>query len=72
VDRSIPLSINWELSRYDVIVIDEISMISEDIFEHILSTFQRLIFRPVLVLAGDGGQQQPFTQIEGRSKTLTL
>lgn len=52
--------INWSLSRFDLIVIDELSMISEKIFQHILLSFSKLLFRPVLLLSGDGAQQQPF------------
>lgn len=71
VDNSIPPSLNWDLSRFDVIIIDELSMISEQNFNHILSTLDRLIFRPVVVLAGDCGQQQPFTKVQGRSITVS-
>ena len=53
--------INWSLSCFDLITIDELSMISETIFQHILFTLSMLLFRPVL-LSGDGAQQQPFTR----------
>ena len=45
----------------------ELSMISEDIFRHVLNTVQTLIFRPVLVLCGDDKQQQPFSKSENRT-----
>lgn len=51
---------NWAISYYDMVVIDEISMISESIFKHILNTLGRLLYRPVLVVSGDNAQQQPF------------
>ena len=54
--------INWSLSRFDLIIIDELSMISETIFQHVLMTVSKLLFRPVFVLSGDGAQQQPFTR----------
>ena len=54
--------INWSLSRFDLIIIDELSMISETIFQHVLMTVSKLLFRPVLVVSGDGAQQQPFTR----------
>ena len=57
---------NWNLSQYDMIIIDEISMISKCNFNHILNTISRLIFRPVLVLGGDYAQQQPFEKLTGR------
>ena len=64
-------SVNWELARFDVIVVDEIFMIAENIFKHMLYLLDRLILCPVVVLSGDGGQQQPFGQVEGCTKTLS-
>jgi hypothetical protein len=54
-------TVNWLLSQFDLIIIDELSMIPESIFNHVLSTLNKLIFRPVLVLCGDDRQQQPFS-----------
>ena len=71
VDTDTPCTINWELSQFDIIIIDEISMISEDTFKHILYTWDRLVFRPVLVPPGDGGQQQPFAKVDGYTQTLS-
>ena len=45
-----------------MIIIDELSMISETIFQHVLITVSKLLFRPAVVLSGDGAQQQPFTR----------
>jgi ATP-dependent exoDNAse (exonuclease V) alpha subunit len=59
-------STNWNLSHYDIIVIDEISMISENNFQHILNTSTRLIFRPVLMVCGNYAQQQPFEKLTNR------
>lgn len=53
-------TVNWAISQYDIVVIDEISMIPETIFKHILHTLNRLLYRPILVVSGDNGQQQPF------------
>ena len=58
IDNS-PPKVNWSLSMYDVIFIDEISMIPLTMFEHILSTVQQLATRPILVVSGDPLQQQP-------------
>lgn len=63
--------INWSLSRFDLIVIDELSMISETIFHHILSTLSKLLFRPVLLLSGDSAQQQPFIRQGTRITPVT-
>lgn len=63
-------TINWELSQLDLLVIDEISMVSQENFKHILNTLSKLLFRPVLVICGDSAQQQPFTKTAKGSKTL--
>ena len=64
-------SVNWELARFDVNVVGEIFMIAENIFKHMRYMLARLILRPVVVLSSDGGQQQPFGQVEGCTKTLS-
>ena len=63
-----PPSVNWAISKFDIVMIDEISMISECNFQHILNKFSRLMLRPVLVLGGDNAQQQPFE----KSKNVTV
>ena len=45
--------INWDLAKYDLIVIDELSMVPAIVFDHILMTLQELHVRPVVVLCGD-------------------
>jgi hypothetical protein len=62
---------NWNLSHYDIIIIDEISMISERNFQHVLDTLNRLIFRPVLVVCGDYAQQQPFEKLTSRTVNVS-
>ena len=64
-------SINWDLSYVDVIIIDEISMIPEVIFQHILKTLNVLLFRPVVLFSGDAGQQQPFCKVNSKIMQLT-
>lgn len=60
-------TINWTLTHYDLIVIDEISMITMPIFHHILKTLQDLPKRPILLLGGDVAQQQPITTTKGKT-----
>jgi DNA replication protein DnaC len=55
VETDVLPKINWELSKYDLIIIDEISMIPDIIFNHILKTFNVLLFRPIVLLSGDAG-----------------
>ena len=66
VDDTVSPTVNWRLSNYDVIIIDELSMIPNVIFKHIMKTFNLLLFRPVLLSGGDGSQQQPFCHHNGK------
>ena len=66
-----PNEINYALNKYDLVVVDEASMISSPIFETMASTFNRLNTRPVVVLAGDKCQQQPLQTIDGRTTSTT-
>ena len=60
--------VNWELGQFDVLIIDELSMVPEKIFRHIASTIQQLHVRPVVLLCGDQQQQQPIDTIEGKTR----
>ena len=63
--------INYGLNKYDLVVVDEDSMISPTIFDTMAATFNRLNTRPVVVLAGDRCQQQPLETVDGRTTTTT-
>ena len=54
-------TISWALSAYDMIVVDEASMVSTRIADHILWTV-KISIRPILIVCGDHGQQQPFKE----------
>ena len=47
------LQLNWALATYDLIIIDELSMVPAHVFNHILSTVQQLPTRPILLVSGD-------------------
>ena len=49
--------INWDRGNYDLLVLDELSMISSTIFDYVLATLQQLQVRPVVSLRGDQQQQ---------------
>ena len=66
-----PNDINYALNKYDLVIVDEASMISSAIFETMTCTFNRLNTRPVVVLAGDKCQQQPLETIDGRTTSST-
>lgn len=63
------LSYNWNLSNYDLIVIDELSMIPLKIFHHILETVSELPICPIVLLAGDDQQLQPIEKVDGKIQT---
>lgn len=63
IDNSSP-KVNWSLSCYDIIFMDEVSMVPLTIFDHIISTLKQLSTRPVLVVCGDSHQQQPISTTE--------
>ena len=71
VDQAQKCSTNWSLSQYDILIIDEISMISERNFQHVVDTLNRLLFRPVLLVCGDNSQQPPFEKINTSTSTVT-
>ena len=62
--------VNWLLSQYDIIFIDEISQISVTIFHHIIATLEKLDRRPLLVLCGDFAQQQPIATVNSRTRQV--
>ena len=63
-------TINWQLLKYDLNII-EISMIPDIIFKHIQKTLRVLLFCPVIMVCGDGGQQQLFSRNNGKVMQLT-
>ena len=66
-----PNKINYALNKYDLVAVDEASMISSRIFQTMASTFNRLNKRPVVVLAGDECKQQPLETNDGRITSTT-
>ena len=65
--------VNYALNKYDLVVVDEASMISSSTFNTMASTFNRLNTRPVVVLAGDKCQQQPLKTVDGRiTSTISI
>ena len=56
-------TIHWNLSNYDLILLDEMSMVPERIARHVIATISEITIRPVIVMAGDNQQQQPIETI---------
>ena len=63
--------INWQLVNADLLVIDEISMVPLNIFQHIMNTIQQLYIRPVVLLWGDSQQQQLIETVDGKVQAAT-
>ena len=70
VDAPFDDEVNYGLNKYELVVVDEASMISAPTFHAMATTFNRLNLRPVVVFAGDKHQQQPL-QTEGGRVTAT-
>ena len=61
---------NFGLNKFDMVVVDEASLVSPQTFKKMASTFNRLNVRPVVVVTGDKCQQQPLqTAPNGRVST---
>ena len=71
IDGPLPNEINHTMNQYDMIVVDEASMISAPIFGVMASTFNRVNLHPVVVLAGDKCQQQPLQTVNRRITSTT-
>ena len=71
IDRRYPNEINHRINHYDLIVVDEASMISSPIFGVMATAFNRMNLRPVVVLAGDKCQQQPLQTVNGHITSTT-
>ena len=58
--------VNFSLNRFDMVVVDEASLVSPASFDIVAATLNRLNCRPVVVIAGDRCQQQPLQTVQGR------
>lgn len=62
--------LNYSLNRYDMVVVDEASLVSPKSFSIVAATLNRLNCRPVVVIAGDKKQQQPLQTVDSRVFTM--
>ena len=65
------MDVNYALNRFDLVVIDETSMVSPQSFTMVAATLNRLNYRPIVVMAGDKCQQQPLHTVDGKVSTTT-
>ena len=70
IDRSSP-QVNWALGTYDLIIIDEISMVSLSHFNHIFSSLKQLVTQPILLICGDRYQLPPITTVNNQTTNTT-
>ena len=70
IDGSQPC-INWALVKYDIIIIDEVGMVSIRNMRHILHSIHSLPIPPVYFFCGDPAQQQPLDTIDGNTQIST-
>ena len=63
--------VNWNIGDFQLLIIDETSMVPNRIFQHIFSTLQPLHIRPVAIVCGDQQQQQPIQSTANRVEQTT-
>lgn len=71
VDAPFDDDVNYGLNKFDLVVVDEASMISAPTFHAMATTLNRLNLRPVIVFTGDKHQQQPLQTKAGRVTATT-
>ena len=75
IDSTENMSINWSLIRYDIVIIDEVGMVSNNNITHIFKTLKVLPVSPLLIMAGDNKQQKPLCTTSsgtGEAKSIFL
>lgn len=58
--------INFELNKFDMVVVNKASLVSPETFDLMASTFNWLTVCPVVVIAGNKCQQQPLQMVDSR------
>ena len=63
--------VNYNIGKYDAIIIDEASMVADDTFDMIHDTLEKQLHRPLVIIAGNECQQPPLQTINGRTTQTT-
>ena len=63
--------VNYNIGKYDAIIIDEASMVADNTFDMIHDTLEKQPHRPLVIIAGDECQQPPLQTINGRTTQTT-
>ena len=65
--------VNYNIGKYDAIIIDEASMVADNTFEMINDTLEKQVHRPLVIIAGDECQQPPLQTVNGRTtQTMSI
>ena len=63
------VDVNFALNRFDILVVDEASLVSPESFQVVAATLNKLNCRPVVAIVGDKKQQQPLKTLQGKTTT---
>ena len=63
--------VNYNIGKYDAIIIDKASMVADDTFDMIQDTLEKQVHRPLVIIASDECQQPPLQTINGRTTQTT-
>lgn len=73
VDPEQVADVNFALNGYDLVVLDEASLVSHCTFLLVASTLNCLNNCPIVLVAGDKCQQQPLQTVDGKvSNTISI
>lgn len=73
IDGHLTADVNFELNKFDMVAVDEASLVSPETFHLMATTFNRLNVRPVVVIATDKCRHQPLQTVDGRvSATVSI
>ena len=63
--------VNYNIGKYDAIIIDEASKVADDIFKMIHDILEKQVYHPLVIIAGDESQQPPLQTINGCTTQTT-
>lgn len=64
--------VNFSLNKFDMVVVDEASLVSSESLNIVAGTLNHLNCHPLVVIEGDKRQQQPLQTVDGRTSTTVL
>ena len=56
--------INWDLSQFDLTILDEIQMVPKRIIDNVIDSINQIPIRPIVVMCGDCQQQLPIDRMQ--------